>query len=85
MHTARLLTVGVCAGGGYVQGDVYGSRGVGACGLGGVPLGLEVGVPTSPTQRQTPTPPCEQTDICESITLPQTSFAGGNNKTSIRI
>ena len=25
-------------------------------------------------------PPCGQTDTCKHITLPQTSFAGGNNK-----
>ena len=24
--------------------------------------------------------PCGQTDACENITLPQTSFAGGNNR-----
>ena len=24
-------------------------------------------------------PPCGQTDACKLITLPQTSFAGGNN------
>ena len=28
-----------------------------------------------------PLPPCRQTDICENITLPQTSFAGGNKLT----
>ena len=25
-----------------------------------------------------PPPPCEKTDRCKNITLPQTSFAGGN-------
>ena len=28
------------------------------------------------------TPPCGQTHACKHITLPQTSFAGGNNHTS---
>ena len=27
-------------------------------------------------------PPCGQTDTCEYITLPQTSFAGGKNKSN---
>ena len=27
-------------------------------------------------------PPCEQTDACENISLPQTSFAGGNKANS---
>ena len=27
-----------------------------------------------------PPPPCGQTDACENITLPQTSFVGGKNR-----
>ena len=30
------------------------------------------------------TPPCGQTDACKLITLPQTSFAGGNNSKNSR-
>ena len=30
-----------------------------------------------------PPPPCGQTHTCENITLPQTSFAGGNNVTKV--
>ena len=29
-------------------------------------------------------PPCEQTDACENITLPQTSFAGGEHLLKLR-
>ena len=44
--------------------------------------------PQADTCRQTPCggrPPsrCEQTDMCKNITLPQTSFAGGNGKCTI--
>ena len=31
------------------------------------------------------TPPCGQTDACKLITLPQTSFAGGNKKKLVRL
>ena len=37
-----------------------------------------------PPRTETPgqRPPCGQTDACENITLPQTSFAGGNDTES---
>ena len=67
-----------CKGGIYVTNLCnYGggslSRGFSLSGGGGLcPGGISV--------RETPSP-CGQTNTCEIITLPQTSFAGGNNVT----
>ena len=74
MRTARALTVSpsMLCGGGVVYlvqeavpgpGEVYLVRGVYLV-LGGVPGQV--------------LPPCGQTHTCKLITLPQTSFAGGN-------
>ena len=64
MRTVRILTVVGVSGGMCVQGVVSGA----------VPW-------APPTQRHPPDPeadtPFGQTDTCENITLPQTSFAGG--------
>ena len=70
MHTTRLLTVSQHAlpGGVPAQGDVP-TLGVHLSG-GGVPA---EGVPA-----QVLPPVNRMTDRCKNITLPQTSFAGGN-------
>ena len=49
--------------------------GVPASGPGGMPASGPGGVYPS---MQWGRPPCEQNDRCKNITLPQTSFAGGN-------
>ena len=54
--------MGVCLSRVSAQGGVCLDEGVSAYGEGG----------------SAPAPPCRQTDACENITLPQTSFAGGN-------
>ena len=91
MRTARSLPYGcLCPGGGSVQEGLY--RGVsvegglcprglcqGAFCLGGLCLGSGV-LCSGGSLSEKPDPP-GQTDTCENITLPQTSFAGGNNVT----
>ena len=83
-HSSRIRTVlfnghlyrrGVCPGR-CVQG-VCVSRGV--C-LGGVCLGGVHPLPTACWEM--PPTHCGQTDTCENITLPKTSFAGGNKTAS---
>ena len=69
MRTARSLTAcrSICGGGGvgvHGRGDMHGR---GCVWKGGVPRGHA----WPPVNRMT--------DACENITLPQTSFAGGNN------
>ena len=41
-------------------------------------LYMGMSLPRGVSVRETSSP-CGQTDICENIALPQTSFAGGNN------
>ena len=66
-HSSRMRTARLLAGGGVPRGCVS----------------TRMCTHTHPTQRhpswtQRHTP-CRQTDACENNTLPQTSFAGGNN------
>ena len=82
-----LVQVGVCSLGGVPgPGGVYsgGVPGPGGCtwSRGGVPgpggVYLVWGVSALGGCTWSGTPPCGQTHACEYITLPQTSFAGGN-------
>ena len=85
MHTARLLIVSPsmhCTGGGGIcsrRGVSAPGRGVCSGGRGCLLLGGGVVVPQH-TLRQTPPPLWTEflTHATETITLPQTSFAGGN-------
>ena len=94
MHTARFLTVSPsmhCAGGSALPGGWVYLSGVvclteGVCLPGGFALPKGSPCRGSPCQGDLPcqedggVPPCNGADsICENITLPQTSFAGGNN------
>ena len=79
MHSSRLRTArslpyrgGLCPGGLCQKGWGLCPEGGGRVFLGGV-------------LSQVDRPPRGQTDACENIALPQTSFAGGNKKDSLHV
>ena len=92
MRTARLLTVSqqykgsTCPGGVYLPRGCTGPGGVPAQGV-HLPMGVYLpgggGVPAQGgyLPRYSPHPVNRMTDRCKNLTLPQTSFAGGNNCT----
>ena len=96
MRTAHSLTISWGGGGGGVmhgrgghawQGDMYG-RGCmagGVHGRGCVWQGLCVagGYVWQGDMHATHAPMDRMTDMCKNITLPQTSFAGGNNRVNL--
>ena len=72
MHTACALTISPS------MLFAWGCMVLGGCMVpGGLVIGGEAGVVSQHALRQTP-PVNRMTDACENITLPQTSFAGGN-------